>query len=148
VLGVARAVRQPGGDLVLHDVPALEPPGAGRAPEGAGSGSVASPVADHGCALRPDLARGRDAWRVPPTGVSVCVPMGTSRTLTPARLPAAVLAAAASGAALVALVPRSSAEDHPGPAQVWAQSCATCHSVPDPALSADRTWTEQVRDTA
>ena len=61
---------------------------------------------------------------------------------TPVVLPAALLGA-------IALVPPAASRGEDGSAgEIFQARCASCHTVPDPALRTDRAWLDQIKRTA
>lgn len=49
------------------------------------------------------------------------------------------------GAFLVPTRPSAGGDPEPGP--LFTRNCAPCHTVPDPALRADRAWLERIHRT-
>ena len=62
---------------------------------------------------------------------------------------ASMLLLPAAFAAAIALSPPPAATAGEGhAAKLFQHSCASCHTVPDPAIRTDRAWLDQVRRTA
>ena len=61
---------------------------------------------------------------------------------------ATIFALTVLGAATLLTPPaRSAGGDQPDSARMFAKQCASCHTVPDPGLSVDKVWINQVRET-
>ena len=50
-------------------------------------------------------------------------------------------------ATLLSSLAFSQGKDRVDPGQMFAKQCASCHTVPDPGLPADKVWMNQVRET-